>query len=283
MDFNSARKADSLNTRSPTVPLTAILSDIHANLPALEAVLREVKECRATRVVFLGDLVGYGASPSECVTLIREHGGECVIGNHDVEISETRKRGCAFRDPDWKRCPYQAGLAHAAWGLDEDQAQWLAALPFKMKLDGAMAAHGSLNDPEAFHYIKDIDSALPTLDILRKERVAAGFFGHTHLQGIFTEVTHALEWLDGSTVRITQGSPCAITIGSVGRPRHETDRRAAWALWDSENRVVEFRKTTYNRLRAAHDIMVAGLPLESALELLTAAEIAALLKQERKY
>ena len=64
----------------------AILSDIHANLPALEAVLREVEQCGAGRIVFLGDIVGYGASPAECVDRVREHGGECVMGNHDIAI-----------------------------------------------------------------------------------------------------------------------------------------------------------------------------------------------------
>jgi predicted phosphodiesterase len=68
----------------------AILSDIHTNLPALEAVLRDVEQSKAGRIVFLGD---YGASPEECVTLVRKHGGECVMGNHDLAIKRIRMRG----------------------------------------------------------------------------------------------------------------------------------------------------------------------------------------------
>lgn len=104
------------------MPAIAILSDIHANLPALTAVLREVEECGVGRIGFLGDIVGYGASPAECVDLFRSLGGCCVMGNHDFEIRDVRKRGYTFRDLDWKNYGYQAGLAHAAKCLDAAQA-----------------------------------------------------------------------------------------------------------------------------------------------------------------
>jgi len=254
------------------MPTVAILADIHSNFPALEAVLRDVEQCGAERIVFLGDIVGYGGSPAECVNLVRKMGGACVMGNHDVEIDKVRKRGCTFRDADWKCCEYQAGLAHSARCLDADQAQWLSALPFRMKLPGAIAAHGSLDEPEAFNYIKDVKSASPTLEILRKEKSKVGFFGHTHEQGIFVEDAAGLEWLDETRVKVPVGWACAVTVGAVGRPR-DPERRAAWVLWDPGSGVVDFRKTDYNRLQAAHDIMLAKLPIASALALLTAAEV----------
>lgn len=255
------------------MPTVAILSDIHSNLPALEAVLADVKQCGAAHIVFLGDIVGYGGSPAECVNLVRKMGGACVMGNHDLEIDKVRKRGCTFRDPDWKSCEYQAGLAHSAKCLDAAQAAWLAALPYRMNLPGAIAAHGSLDEPEAFNYIKDVESAGPTLGVLRKEKSKVGFFGHTHEQGIFTEDADALEWLDETRVKIPAGPACAVTVGAVGRPHKDPERRAGWVLWDPENGVVDFRKTDYHRLQAAHDIMLARLPIESALALLTAAEV----------
>ena len=183
----------------------AILTDIHANLPAFVAVLLDVQASGAERVVFLGDIVGYGASPAECVDWVRKLGGVCVMGNHDVEIRAVRKRGGSFRDPDWKNCGYQAGLAHAAECLD------------------------------------------------------------------------ALEWLDETRVRIPPVLACVVTVGSVGQPRHGTEHRAAWVLWDSDEYVVDFRKTDYNRLQAAQDIATVGLPLESALRLLTDEEAAFLM------
>lgn len=265
------------NSQSPrhqSMSKIAILSDIHANLPALKAVLREVQQSGAGRIVFLGDIVGYGASPAECVDLVRKLGGHCVMGNHDMEIRNVRKHGCNSLGAGWQHCGYQAGLAHSAKSLDACEAEWLAALPFGMKIPGAFVAHGSLNEPKAFNYIQDGGDAKPTLEILREEEINIGFFGHTHVPDIFTEDVDALDWLDATRVKIPPGLACAITVGAVGQPRHETDRRAAWVLWNPEEGVIEFRKTDYNRLQAAQDIANAGLPLESALPLLTDEEAA---------
>lgn len=251
----------------------AILSDIHGNLPALEAVLRDVEECGADQIVFLGDIVGYGASPAECVNLVRRHGGCCVMGNHDAEIRQVRRRGASVREPNWRSCAYHAGLAHAARCLDMAQAEWLAALPFRLRIPGAWIAHASLNEPQAFEYVQDAASATPTLSILRKERNKLGFFGHTHEIGVFAEDPARLEWLDAARVRIPADTSCAVTVGSVGQSRHETDRRATWALWDTKTREVTFRHTDYDRIRAVRDIIDTGLPLESGLRLLTNMEL----------
>ncbi len=103
-----------------------------------------------------------------------------------------------------------------------------------------------------------------------------GFFGHTHETGIFSDRDALLEWRDDSRVQIPACLACAVTVGAVGQPRHPTDRRACWVLWDPDERVAEFRKTDYSRIRAAQDIVKAGLPMESAGRLLTDAEMAVL-------
>lgn len=275
-------KSSTVNPQSPSnrsMSKIAILSDIHSNLPAFKAVLRDVQESGAEQIVFLGDIVGYGASPAECVDLVRKLGGHCVMGNHDMEIRNIRKRGCNSLGAGWQHCGYEAGLAHSAKSLDAGQADWLADLPYGMKIPGAFVTHGSLNKPEAFNYIQTARDASPTLEILRKEKIKIGFFGHTHVPDIFSDDDDALEWLDETRtrVRIPSGLACAITVGAVGQPRHETDRRAAWVLWNPEEGVVEFRKTEYNRLQAAQDIAKAGLPFESAQRLLTDEEEAAVM------
>ena len=254
----------------------AILSDTHGNLPAFEAVVREVETSGADSIVFLGDIVGYGASPAQCVALVRKLGGHCVMGNHDEAIETVRQPGFQFRDPDWRKCRYLAPLAHAAKELDDDQAAWLAALPYTTVLPGAVAAHGSLDRPMAFNYIQDAGSALPTLELLRERDTEGmvGFFGHTHETGIFSDRDELLDWRDDSRVQIPACLACAVTVGAVGQSRHPTDRRACWVLWDPEERVVEFRKTEYQRLQAAQDIVKAGLPMESAGRLLTDQEMA---------
>lgn len=255
---------------------TAILSDVHSNLPALEAVLRGVEASGAEGIVFLGDLVGYGASPAECVERVRHLGAACVMGNHDIAIQAVRKRGCRCIDPDWKNSGYLAGLVHSAKALNEDQASWLARLPFILKIPGAWVAHASLDEPENFNLIESAESAEPTLAILRSAHHKVGFFGHTHVQEVFPDLPGELEWLDESRFKIPAGLACAVMVGSVGQPRHETDRRACWVLWDSTENIVEFRKTTYDRVAAAKSILEGGLPLESAVRLLMEHEIAIL-------
>jgi len=252
----------------------AILSDIHSNLPAFQAVLRDVQASGAKDIVFLGDIVGYGASPAECVDLVRKLGGKCVMGNHEPATQAVRIRGNTCLQPGWQQDGYQAGLAHSAKCLDAGQAQWLAQLPFTLKIPGAVVAHANLHAPQGFGYIHDAASAAPTLEILRNEINKVGFFGHTHIPEVFTDPLQqaAVEWVDGSRFRVPAGVACVVMVGSVGQPRHETDRRASWVLWDPTESVVEFRKTNYNRLQTAQEFIQAGLPLESAQRLLTEAE-----------
>ena len=233
----------------------AILSDIHGNLPALEAVLRDVEQCGAGSIVFLGDIVGYGASPAECVALVRKLGGHCVMGNHDEAIMTVRQPGFQFADPNWRRCRYLAPLAHAAVELDAEQAAWLAELPYTTLLPGAIAAHASLYQPQAFPFISDAASALCTLELLREREDKVGFFGHTHAAGIFSDRDDLLDWLDDDRVKIPACLACVVTVGAVGQQSHPTDRRACWVLWNPDERVVEFRKTAYNRHQAEMDMM----------------------------
>jgi len=257
----------------------AILSDIHANLQALQAVLQEVQSCGVEHTVVLGDIVGYGASPSECVDLIRKLGGSCVMGNHDAAMQAVRRRGCSSLDPSWRQSGYLAGLVHSAKSLDAGQAEWLAQLPFTMKIPGAIVAHSSLHEPENFAYIHDILSAEPTLEMLRDETThKVGFFGHTHVTDVFADPSAVVEWLDGSRIRIPNGVACVVMVGAVGLPRHETDHRASWVLWDPAAAVVEFKKTNYHRLKAAQEIVNSGLPMEAARRLLTTEEEAFLIR-----
>jgi len=116
----------------------------------------------------------------------------------------------------------------------------------------------SLDDPPAWNYISDAKSAEPTLKILRQERHSrVGFFGHTHQQGIFPDAPDALEWLDATRVKIPDASACAVMVGSVGQPRHETDRRAAWVLWDPAWGVENQRITSCGF--SGRDLLVLAL------------------------
>jgi diadenosine tetraphosphatase ApaH/serine/threonine PP2A family protein phosphatase len=99
-----------------------------------------------------------------------------------------------------------------------------------------------------------------------------GFFGHTHVQEVFCQKPSNLVWVDERSFRVSSAHPAAVMVGSVGMSREAGDLRAAWAVYDSATGVVEFRKTEYDRIGAAVAIQHAGLPLETALNLLTKEE-----------
>ena len=114
----------------------AVLSDIHANLPALQAVLRDVADAGAERLVFGGDTVGYGAHPKECLDLVRRLGGESVFGNHDHYTVVFSRQPRQLREPGIDDDSVMAGIAHAVRELDEDAVEWLRGSPWMLRLDG---------------------------------------------------------------------------------------------------------------------------------------------------
>jgi hypothetical protein len=105
---------------------------------------------------------------------------------------------------------------------------------------------------------------MPTLELLREREAKVGFFGHTHETGIFSDRDALLEWLDESRVQIPACLACAVMVGAVGQPRHPTDHRACWVLWDPDEGVVEFRRTEYSGLQAELGMARAGLPVKAA-------------------
>lgn len=252
------------------MPKIAILSDVHANAPALEAVLREVARAKVGRVVWGGDLVGYGASSDACVSRARELGGNCVMGNHDTYTNQIRRdRTVLPANRDWRKNPVWAGVEEAARTLSEENAAWLSALPHQVEIPGGVVAHAALHQPDEWPYLRSFADALPTLAILRESGFGIGFFGHTHRQDLFFDPGEPVtpERISPTRVHLPEGVVCAVLVGSVGQPR-DGDLRAGWTLWDSDTRVVEFRRTPYPALEAAQAIIAADLPVESALRLL---------------
>jgi diadenosine tetraphosphatase ApaH/serine/threonine PP2A family protein phosphatase len=254
------------------MPKIAILSDIHANDPALKAVLWDVAKAKVSRVVFGGDIVGYGASSNGCVNRVRTMGGDCVMGNHEFYTNHIRRdRSALPANRDWRKNPVWAGVEEAARSLSDDNASWLRELPRVLEIPGGVVAHAALHNPEEWPYLRSLADAVPTLELLREAVRGIGFFGHTHRQELFSDPAEAVtpERISQTRVHLPEGVVCAVMVGSVGQPR-DGDLRAGWSLWDSDTRVLEFRRTEYPALEAAQDIIAADLPVESALRLLDA-------------
>ena len=252
------------------MPKIALLSDIHANLHALQAVLDEIRGMDVDRIVFAGDIVGYGPHPAECVRLVREAGGESVLGNHDFyAITAKRHPGVIPADAESRANPVWAGIHHAVDHLDEDGFDWLESLPRLMEIPGAILSHAAIHDQAHWPYLLSPSDAMPTLEMLARCGIDVAFVGHTHRQEWFLMPgATPLEMLVPETkFRLRPGSVCAVVVGSVGQPR-TADNRAAWTLWDSDARSFEFRRTIYPCRETARAIRVAGLPESSGRRLL---------------
>ena len=243
-----------------------VLSDIHANLEALDACLAGAPSFDT--VVNLGDIVGYGASPNEVADRARELGKIFVRGNHD-------KAATGLIDLD--DFNPMAGAA-AIWTRNEltpENLEWLRALPHGpvsvSEIPQVQLVHGSPNDED--EYVVSLGDALAPLIALT---VPMTFFGHTHLQGGFFANGSSADGFrpEYRTVGQAESIPLQlkphtrylINPGSVGQPR-DGDWRAAFALFDTDAQIIHFHRTPYN-LKAAQDrIFAAKLPPRLATRL----------------
>jgi diadenosine tetraphosphatase ApaH/serine/threonine PP2A family protein phosphatase len=243
-----------------------LLSDIHANFEALEACLAAAPA--HDRVINLGDIVGYGASPNEVIERSQGLGQVFVRGNHDKAASGTM---------DLRDFNPIAGLA-ALWTrdqLDQEHLEWLRALPHGpiqiSDLPGMQFVHGSPVDED--EYVVTLRDAIEPLMV---STTPLTFFGHTHLQGSFStnDVSsdafrpeyRTIGQNETTEYPIRNGARYMVNPGSVGQPR-DGDWRAAFAVYDSDTRVVTFCRVPYNLKQAQERIMAANLPARLATRL----------------
>lgn len=230
----------------------AVLSDVHANWHALEAVVADLPE--VDEVLCLGDVVGYGGDPVRCLDYVRGRGWLCLTGNHD--------RACTDRDRlQW----FNEDAASAIrWTIDEigpERVAWLSRLPERETREGAMLVHASPRDP-VYEYVIDAASAAANLRVLG-DRVC--FHGHSHLPGIFGldrgRVTHNYR-----VGPVALAGPALVNPGSVGQPR-DRNPDASYGVWDTDAATFEFRRVPYDRQAAQQAILEAGLPERFAVRL----------------
>ena len=244
----------------------AILSDIHSNWEALQAVLQEIDREGIDRILCCGDVVGYGPRPRECVRLLRERGIPTVMGNHDLYVTGL------FRDPEYLprvsgNQMVWAGVRHAVRELEEEDIVWLEALPMELHMPGAVVAHAALHDVGRWPYLTHAEEAEPTLRIQEGAGWKVGFFGHSHRQEWHSRPAGALREAGGGGWVLDDEAVCAVIVGSVGQPR-TGDPRAAWTLWDPEAGTITFRRTHYPLQTTFREILHAGLPHRTAARLL---------------
>lgn len=230
-----------------------IVSDIHANLEALQAVLDDARG-RYDRILCLGDLVGYGADPNAVVDWTRENVTVVIRGNHD--------RASAAEDPsgfDTIETFNPAAQSSTHWtrdALTPENRTYLEALPRgPLFYKGVDLVHGSPADED--EYVISVSDAAPLLESLGAPLT---FFGHTHKQGGFRLARRTTVPLPRDrALELEPDYFYLVNPGSVGQPR-DADPRAAYAVYSPEERMVEFRRVAYDVDRAAAKIRAAGLP-----------------------
>ncbi len=236
----------------------AVLSDIHANLPALEAVLRACDEVGADERWCLGDVVGYGAGPDRCVELVRERCEICLVGNHDLAVLEQL-------DASTFSASARAAVSWTVANSSPESLSYLASLSPSDTSGPAALYHASPRDP-VWEYVLWPDQAA---ECLRAQARRVSMVGHSHVALFFSAAAtdgdeagtpEARGWQAGAGTRLEMGEGrWLINPGSVGQPR-DGDPRAAWLQLDTETWEATYHRVAYDIERAAAAIEDAGLP-----------------------
>ncbi|MBX3232610.1 MAG: metallophosphoesterase family protein [Labilithrix sp.] len=233
----------------------AVIADVHANLPALEAVLLAARERDASTFLFLGDAIGYGPHPAACIARLAELPGVFVRGNHDHAIVTGRL----------DRGMNRLARACAAWTRGElggGELAWLESLPLEHRDEDWMAVHGAPRDPSRLlAYVYDLTYE-ENLEHIRREGISLCFHGHTHVAAAHVDLPSGRKKLAGAgELALLPRRACLVNPGSVGQPR-DGDTRAAFAIWDRASGRISFERVAYDLERTLADIARAGLPDE---------------------
>ena len=227
----------------------AVISDVHANYHALEAVLHEVDAARVDAVWCLGDTVGYGPRPNDCCEVVKDRADHSLVGNHDlVVLGELTVSD--FNDE---------AAAAAIWTrevLTPESRAFLASLRPFGEVEGVDLFHASARDP-VWEYVLTEDAAQATLELSEAPLVLVG---HSHIALAITVDDGRVSGgpAPGGS-RVTLHGRWLLNPGSVGQPR-DGDPRAAWLLLDFEERLAEFHRVPYSIERTQAEMRERGLP-----------------------
>ena len=227
----------------------AIFSDVHGNLESLECALALTAEGDA--IVSLGDVVGYGPNPNECVATLATRSSHAVLGNHDLAAVEN------FGVEHFNRAARTA-IGWTQGVLDESSRQWLNALPYELRFPDFLLVHGA--PVNYFEYILDKATAASAFD---RTDAAIVFVGHTHIAEYWTRdadgaIGHK-HMQHGGSLQLEPDKRYIIDVGSVGQPR-DLNPLASFVLYDADQRSVEWIRYEYPIETVQKKMREAGLP-----------------------
>ena len=229
-----------------------IIGDIHSNLHALDRVLECLDAEDVDQILCVGDIVGYGAYPSECIRKLRELEIPSVAGNHDFGV--VGKTSIEYFNPDARNA-----VLWTREQLTNEEKDFLESLPLTMELPGFCLAHGTLHEPQLFEYIQTVYDAFLSFQALNKKIC---FLGHSHVPITFFDdnpISYVLE----PEIPVGDVGKMLVNVGSVGQPRDQ-DPRAAYAIYDTDEKKIWIKRVMYDIESAATSIREAGLPIMNA-------------------
>jgi predicted phosphodiesterase len=226
----------------------AVIGDIHGNLEAFQVVLEDAKSQSCTHYSCVGDVVGYGANPKECLDIVRKMNMPCVKGNHDEYIA-TEDELDGFN-------PHAA--AAVRWTrnqLTQDDRQWLRELKYVRMVASFSMVHATLDGPKLWAYVFDKLMAAASFTY---QNTSVCFFGHTHVPVAFVRDS-VVRGGSYSKFKVEPGRKYFVNVGSVGQPR-DGNPKTAYVIYDLNECTIELRRLDYDIPTAQKKILAAGLP-----------------------
>lgn len=230
--------------------LYGIISDIHSNLEALNVVLNKLY--RVDKLICLGDIVGYGPNPNECIKKVRNLNIPTVAGNHDAAVT-------GQMDVKWFNQNAREAVFWTQREITEENREYLKSLPEVLVEDDFQFVHGSIRSPLE-EYITSLTEALPTFEMMTKP---CCFIGHSHVP-LFIALKKDGNYegralMDGEEVLVDDHEKVIVNVGGVGQPR-DGDPRASFGIYDSKTKIFSLHRVEYNIEQVQEKMKTVGLP-----------------------
>ena len=226
----------------------AVIADIHANLEALEAVLKDTKEQKCSHFCCVGDVVGYNANPKECLDIIRDMNMPCVKGNHDEYCSSEE-------DLDGFNPHAAEAVNWTRKQLSKEDRQWLRDMKYVKLVASFSMVHATLDGPQRWGYVFDKLAAAASFTY---QNTSVCFFGHTHVPVAFIRDS-VVRGGTYSKFKVEPGRKYFVNVGSVGQSRDNV-AKATYVIYDLDEGSIELRRLDYDIPKAQKKILDAGLP-----------------------
>jgi predicted phosphodiesterase len=225
-------------------------SDVHANLEALKACVIDFRAEKLDKVFFLGDAVGYGPYPDECVKLINEIAAVKLMGNHDYAA-------LGLMETDFFNQYAAESMGWTKNSISRKTVQIMSDFQLLHELDNILLVHASPREPELWHYILDMDDARESFNYFTHKIC---MLGHTHRPYIVYQDNAGEATLTKQTEEtLSEERRYLINIGSVGQPR-DGDPRSCYLIYDSDKGVIKHKRVNYNIKATQKDMAKIGLP-----------------------